>query len=257
VLDPLQEERQPGRQLVGGALEGGIGVGVSRAGARRVADAPVDLFGRAGELGADLADAIAEADHVVEALAAELVEMLGSAAGEVDPALAHHAHRVRVQRLRLAAGAQRLDLAPAQALDERFGDLRAGAVAGAEEEDARRACTTARPSLAGRAERAWGMERGSSLGKQLAAAGEVEAVVGVAAVEGAAPGRNESPRSEPPQVVRNETLRLLERRHQLAHATVAARELAHQAPPQRVAGELEDEWRRCGGARGPHTKDDT
>ena len=72
--------------------------------------------GRAGELGADLAHAVAERDHVVEALPGELVQVLGAPASDVDAALAHHAHRVGMQRLGVAARADRAHRAAGQLL---------------------------------------------------------------------------------------------------------------------------------------------
>src|SRR4051794_41021879 len=80
--------------------------------ASRVGNAPVDRLGAARELGADLADAVAERDHVVEALAGELAQTLGAPAGDVYPAAAHRVHRLVAQRLRPAAGARRAHRAP-------------------------------------------------------------------------------------------------------------------------------------------------
>ena len=98
-------------ELGGGALERRVRRPVGRALERRVGDAPVDELGLRRELGADLADAVAQRDHHVEALRDELVEVLGAVAADVDAALAHHAHRVGMQRLRVAAGADGLDRA--------------------------------------------------------------------------------------------------------------------------------------------------
>ena len=55
-------------ELGRGALERGQRLLVAPGLARGIGDAPVDQLGSAGKLGADLAHAIAEADHVVEAL---------------------------------------------------------------------------------------------------------------------------------------------------------------------------------------------
>jgi hypothetical protein len=70
--------------------------------------------------------------------------------------------------------------------------------------------------------------------EQLPAAREVEAVVAVAAVERALPYEHEVGLAQLAKVVRDERLRLLDRPGQLAYATVAARELTEQSPPQRV-----------------------
>ena len=93
----IASSRKPMRvgQLGGGALECGQGLLVASPARARVRDAPVDSLGCSGKLGADLAHAVAQADHVVEAPAGELAEVLGATAGEVDAVRAHHAHRVR------------------------------------------------------------------------------------------------------------------------------------------------------------------
>src|ERR687885_2413163 len=129
MSNQLEQKGDASGELVGGALEGGVGLGVALALARRVGDAPVDELGVAGELGADLAHAVAEADHVVELFLGELTQVLGAPTAELDAALAHHPHGVRVQRLEMASGAAGLDRAAAELLDDRLGDLRAGAVA--------------------------------------------------------------------------------------------------------------------------------
>ena len=115
----------------------------------------------AGELGADLAHPVAEADHAVEALAGELAQVLRAAAGEVDAALAHHPHRVGMQRLGMAAGAARPTAPPdscsasASAICERAllpvhrNSTRAGARSGSRA--ARGARSTRRPGMQRRA----------------------------------------------------------------------------------------------------------
>ena len=102
--------------------------------ARRVGDAPVDQLRMAGELRADLADPVAQRDHVAEPLPGELLQVLGPAPADVDAVLAHDPHRLRMQRLGTAARAGRLDRAPGQLSEQRLGHLRAGAVPGAEEQ---------------------------------------------------------------------------------------------------------------------------
>src|SRR5829696_9855648 len=82
-FDRLDEEVDAGAKCNRGAFERGQGLLVAAGFARGVGDAPMDQFGSAGELGADLAHAVAEADHVVEALAGELAEVLGTTPGEV------------------------------------------------------------------------------------------------------------------------------------------------------------------------------
>ena len=195
--------------------------------------------GVAGELGADLAHAVAEADDVVEAPAGELAEVLGAAAREVDPALAHHPHRVGMQRLGMAAGAGRAHRAAGQLLGERLGHLRARAVARAQEQHARArraALAAARAAAAPRP----GCSEAPALGEQLTAARQLEHVVGVAAVGGAAARRDEAAVAQLAQVVRDEALAPAGQLAQLADAPIAARQLAQQPPAQRMAGQPQE-----------------
>src|SRR5687767_9727679 len=83
LLDRLDEKADAGAKLGGGLLVRGQRFLVASGFARRIGDAPMDQLGWAGELGADLAHAIAEADHVVEALVGEFAEVLGAAPGEI------------------------------------------------------------------------------------------------------------------------------------------------------------------------------
>ena len=86
---------------------------------------------------ADLAYAVAEADHVVKGQPDELAEVLGAAGHEVDSALAHDPHRVGMQRLGMAAGADRAHRAGRQLLGQRLRHLGARAIARAQEQHAR------------------------------------------------------------------------------------------------------------------------
>src|SRR5215207_1362648 len=105
VFDRSEQEPDARLELGRRSLEGRQRLVVGAGLMCGVADAPVDRLRRTGELGTDLTHAVAEADHVVEAPAAELVEVLGAAAGQIDAALAHHADGVRMQRLGMAPGA--------------------------------------------------------------------------------------------------------------------------------------------------------
>src|SRR5918994_2810818 len=111
MLDQLEQKGNPGGELIGGALESGVALLVTSALARRVGDAPVDQVRLTGKLGADLPHAVAEADHVVEALPCELAEVLGAAARWVNPALGEGARGVGMRRLGMAAGVDRRDRA--------------------------------------------------------------------------------------------------------------------------------------------------
>src|SRR4051794_39437931 len=104
LLDRLAEEADARLELSGGALEGRQRLVIGSRLACRVADAPVDRLRCAGKLGTDLAHAVAQADHVVEVLARELGEVFGTAACEINPAPAHHADRIGMQWLGVAAG---------------------------------------------------------------------------------------------------------------------------------------------------------
>ena len=104
-------------ELVGGALERRVRGAVRRTLERRVGDAPVHELRVRRELRAHLADAVAQRDHLVEALGDELVEVLGAVRADVDATRPQHADRVRVQRLRVAAGAAGLDRAGRHVLD--------------------------------------------------------------------------------------------------------------------------------------------
>ena len=184
-------------------------------------------LGCAGELGADLAHAIAEADHVVEAPITELAQVLGAAPGEVDAALAHHPHRVGMQGLRMAAGAGCAHRSAGQLLAERLGDLRAGAVAGAQEQHVRE-----RGAALARGRRQAGVQRRAGARKQFAAAGQIDRVVRVTAVGGAAAHRDEATVAKLAQVIRDKVLAPARQLAELAHSPIAAGQLSQQLPPQ-------------------------
>ena len=198
------------------------------------------------ELGADLAHPVAQGDHAVEALAGELARGAWTRAPAMSmPALAHHPHRVGVQRLRMAAGAARLDRAAGRA-------ARAAPRRSASGRCCR--CTgTARARRAGRGRRRRGggasarpgCSARAGAGQQLAAAREVERVVGVAAVGRAAARRHEAAVAELAQVVRDQVLRLADQRASARHPAVAAGQLAQQPPAQRVSGQLQETRRRA------------
>ena len=181
-------------ELVGGALEGRVRRAVGRALERRVGDAPVHELGMRRERRADLADAVAQGDHRVEALRANSSRCLVRFALMSMPRLAQHPDRVRDAAASGAAGAAQRRSSARHLLEQRLGDLRAGAVAGAQEQHpstatGRRSADRAAPSA--RAER--GMQRTARGLERLAAGDEVDRVVAVATVRraaaGATPGR--------------------------------------------------------------------
>ena len=91
----------------------------------------------------------------------------------------------------------------------------------------------------GRGRREGRVQRDAGAREQLAAAREIEHVVGVAAVGGAATQRDQPTVAQPAQVVGDQALAPARQLAQLAHAAIAARQLAQQPPPQRVPRELQ------------------
>ena len=85
---------------------------------------------------AHLPDPVAQRDHDVEAPPDELVDVLRAVRADVDPTLPHDADRVGMQRLRATAGRRGDDPPVRHRLEQRFGDLRTGAVPRAQEQDA-------------------------------------------------------------------------------------------------------------------------
>ena len=79
------------------------------------------------------------------------------------------------------------------------------------------------------------MQREGRTGQRPRAALQVQAVIGVAPVEAAAPGRDQAALAEPAQVVRDQVLRLARRGYQLADPLVAGGEFPQQPPPHRVS----------------------
>ena len=78
------------------------------------------------------------------------------------------------------------------------------------------------------------MQRRAGARQQLAAARQIEHVVGVAAVGGAAARRDQAAVAQLAQVVGDQALAPARQLAQLAHAPIAARQLAQQPPAQRV-----------------------
>src|SRR5436190_13911773 len=124
AFDCGDEKADPRRELAGGPLEHGQRVVVVAGLARRVGNAPVNFLLGTRKLRADLADAIAERDDAVEAAVGEFGQALRTSARDVDPALAHDADGVRMERLRIAARARRCHSTAGKLLTKRLGDLR-------------------------------------------------------------------------------------------------------------------------------------
>jgi hypothetical protein len=141
-------------------------------------------------------------------------------------------------------------------LDQRLGHLRAGGVAGAQEQHTRpvrpwSTCWLDRQAL--EADR-WvqGSSRGS---QQLSTTADVDAVVGVAPISRAVPGRHQAHCAQLTQVIRDETLGLANQLAEVADTSVAASELAQQSPTQRIGDELEEVKRRHLGLTVDHEDD--
>src|SRR3954467_8939048 len=145
LFDRLEEEADPALKLGRGALEGGQYLLIAPRLATRIGKAPMDQLRPAGKFRTYLAHAIAEADHVVEALCRELAQVLRPSARKIDAACAHHPYRVGMQRLGMAARAGRAQRAAGGLLGEGLGHLRARAVAGAQEQHPRRGSTATPP----------------------------------------------------------------------------------------------------------------
>jgi hypothetical protein len=84
------------------------------------------------------------------------------------------------------------------------------------------------------------MQLDTRVAQEVTAPHQVGAVVHVATVGGAPAGAHDARVPQLRQVVRDEVLRLADEVDELAHATVAATELADELPAQRIGQETED-----------------
>src|SRR5262249_54868369 len=139
------------------------------------------------------------------------------------------------QRLGMTARTPRLDGMGRAVLQQRLGDLRTRRVPRTQEQDALFLTTGKVRRLVGdRCEAKRGVQCGAGRAEQLAAASDVDAIVGVAAVSGAAPRPDQSRRAEFAEVIRDKVLRLAEQLSQLADSPVAASQLDQQLPSLRI-----------------------
>ena len=193
--------------------------------------------GRAGELGAHLADAVAQRDHVVEPLTpTNSSRCLERRPADVDAALAHDPHRVGMKWLGMAAGAARRSTprgaarrAPRPSASARCCPCTGTAPV--------RAPATAVAVPRRRAEP--GVQRAPRRQRACPAAARGRRVVRVAPVRRAAPRGHEPALAQQAQVVRDEVLPLVRQLAELADPQVAAGELLQQSPPQRVRAQTE------------------
>ncbi len=211
---------------------------------RRVGNAPMDELWSRRELRADLTNAVAQCDHRVESLGAELIEVFGAVGADVDPVRVKDPDRVGMQRLRTAAGADSLDRTRRHVLEQRFCDLRPRAVTRAEEQHPRSA-TLSSEIVDRRVPRARSPARGAARAcalQRITAGGQVDRVVAVASVGRALAGLDQGTFAEQAQVVRDQALRLVDQDHQLAHGPIALHQLPQQPPPKRVRRQPHEGW---------------
>src|SRR5579884_3939655 len=88
-----------------------------------------------GKLRTHLANPVTQRRDVVEPPRAEFVQMDRASTRDLNPQLAHRAHRIGVKRLGVTARAMSVDCIAGEPLDERLRDLRARAVARTEEQE--------------------------------------------------------------------------------------------------------------------------
>ena len=211
---------------------------------RRVGNAPMDELWSRRELRAHLTNPVAQCDHRVESLGAELIEVFGAVGADVDPVRVKDPDGVGMQRLRTAAGADSLDRPCRHVLEQRFCDLRPGAVTRAEEQHPRPA--TRVPSSWTRGFRGREPQRGVQCApcalQRLTAGGQVDRVVAVASVGRALAGVDQGTFAKQAQVVRDQALRLVDQDHQLAHGPIALHQLLQQPPPKRVRRQPHEGW---------------
>jgi hypothetical protein len=103
------------------------------------------------------------------------------------------------------------------------------------------------------------VQRHAGAHQQLAAAGEIQYVVRVTAVGGAATHRDQATVAQLAQVIGDQALAPVRQVAQLADAPVAARQLAQQPPPQRVPRQPQEPRRGAlvSARAGDHSADNT
>lgn len=119
-----QQVTDAGVNLPDDAGEGRMVVLVGIASGGRVGDAPVDQPGIVADVGADLADLVAQGDQVAEPAVGHRVQVSWPLVGDVDAELlAQHPGRMRVDALLgVAAGACHVDVATGAVAEQGFSD---------------------------------------------------------------------------------------------------------------------------------------
>jgi len=167
------------------------------------------------------------------------MQMLRRATRQVDAVfVTHHPHRVRVQRFGMAAGAVRLDGPARPSPGHRLGHLGPRAVAGAQEQ--RPHGTDQGVVTRGRGETKARVERPAGRRQQSADTRQIQPVVGVPAIGGAAPRGHETAVPQLAQVVRDQVLGLTEQPGQLVDHPVAPGQLTQKAPAQGMPRQVQE-----------------
>ena len=139
ALDGDEQEQviDPRGQLSGDCLESAP-AHFSPLYCRWIGEAPMDFLRVAGKCRAGLAGDVAGGNDVVEMLVQEFRQMLGMLAADRDAALLHDLDRHRVKLGRVDTGAKDFHAPFTDMPDNGLGHLGAGAVVGAQEEEAGR-----------------------------------------------------------------------------------------------------------------------
>ena len=164
------------------------------------------------------------------------------------PYVAQDTDGVRVQRLRMAAGAGRLDRPGGHVLEQRLGDLRSGAVPRAHEQHAPLAARASgcADDPAARREAQGGVELTAGALQRVTTGDEIDRVVAVAPVGRTTVRGHQATFPQQPQVVGDQVLRFADDHAQLLHGPIAAHELAQQPPSKRVCRQPQERRRAVG-----------
>src|SRR4051812_40324547 len=146
-VDHPGQPSDAGLQLDGEAFESLVRHTSTAGHVVRIFDAPMERLAVTVELRAVFANLVAERDDVVELLPDEIAQRFGLPASDVDTPSRKDLDRVAVHGFRLASGTDHVHRARSRALQQRFGDLRTGAVPGAREQHTRSVSRTPRGEL--------------------------------------------------------------------------------------------------------------
>ena len=190
------------------------------------------------EVGADLADLVAQADHVVEPAAGHGVQVPGRWSARSMPWCS--------RRTRTASGWRRgLGWLPALVTStwppvrwrSRASAIGERALLPVQVNSTRAARGRGAVARWGRIEAERRVQGGTGGGQRVGAALQVQVVVAVAGVEAAAAGGDQPAAAQQPQMVGDQVLRLADQIDQLTNPVVTRGQLGQQPPPQRVGGQ--------------------